>query len=336
MFDPSIKDTSFTTTTRPPFHSHICSPVRLPAHPSTHTSVHLHAYLPTLPLTHLFTCTPTCPPFHSHICSPVRLPAHPFIRESLHPSPTTDPATNSPNLLLTPPTGPTHRLSIHQTSLLVILLHSSVHPPNISTGHSATFFCPSTKHPNWSFCYIPMTQVHAAVRPSIYPDIHPPTPPSIHPPAHPPIRLSTPTCHPPVRPFIQISTHPRTLPFIHLPTHPSAYPPPPVIHPSVHLSRYPPTHAPFHPPTHPLIHPNPTCHPSVVSPNLHRLVGLVVKASASRAEDPGFESRFRFRGRVIPVTQKLALQWLPCQAPGVIGSALGLVGPVSVYCNWVR
>ena len=25
-----------------------------------------------------------------------------------------------------------------------------------------------------------------------------------------------------------------------------------------------------------------------------------------------------------------------CQAPGVIGSALGLVGPVSVYCNWVR
>ena len=26
---------------------------------------------------------------------------------------------------------------------------------------------------------------------------------------------------------------------------------------------------------------------------LHRLVGLVVKASASRAEDPGFESRLR-------------------------------------------
>ena len=65
-------------------------------------------------------------------------------------------------------------------------------------------------------------------------------------------------------------------------------------------------------------------------------VGLVVKASASRAEGSGFESRLRrdfFRGRVIPVTQKLALQWLPCQAPGVIGSALGLVGPVSVYCD---
>ena len=27
---------------------------------------------------------------------------------------------------------------------------------------------------------------------------------------------------------------------------------------------------------------------------------------------------------------------LPCQAPGVIGSALGLVGPVSAYCDWVR
>ena len=28
---------------------------------------------------------------------------------------------------------------------------------------------------------------------------------------------------------------------------------------------------------------------------------------------------------------------VPCiSAPGVIGSALGLVGPVSVYCDWVR
>ena len=32
----------------------------------------------------------------------------------------------------------------------------------------------------------------------------------------------------------------------------------------------------------------------------------------------------------------MALQWLPCQAPGVIGSVLGLVDPVSVYCDWVR
>ena len=43
-----------------------------------------------------------------------------------------------------------------------------------------------------------------------------------------------------------------------------------------------------------------------------------------------------FQGRVIPVTSTLTFQCLPCQAPGVIGSALGLVGPVSVYCDWVR
>ena len=36
------------------------------------------------------------------------------------------------------------------------------------------------------------------------------------------------------------------------------------------------------------------------------------------------------------MTSKLAPQWLPCQAPGVIGSVLGLVGPVSVYCDWAR
>ena len=36
------------------------------------------------------------------------------------------------------------------------------------------------------------------------------------------------------------------------------------------------------------------------------------------------------------MTLKLALQWLPYQAPGVIGSALGLVDSVSVYCDWVR
>ena len=63
-----------------------------------------------------------------------------------------------------------------------------------------------------------------------------------------------------------------------------------------------------------------------------RLVGIVVEASASRAEDPGFESRLRrvfFQGRVIPVV----LQWLPCQALGVIGSALALVGPAPVCCD---
>ena len=65
------------------------------------------------------------------------------------------------------------------------------------------------------------------------------------------------------------------------------------------------------------------------------LVGLVVKASTSRAEDPGFESSLR-RKMFIPVTQKLILQWIPCQAPGVTRLLLALVGPVSVYCDWVR
>ena len=45
---------------------------------------------------------------------------------------------------------------------------------------------------------------------------------------------------------------------------------------------------------------------------------------------------FFLGGRVIPVTSRLVLEWPHCQAPGVIGSALGLVGPVSVYCDWVR
>ena len=66
---------------------------------------------------------------------------------------------------------------------------------------------------------------------------------------------------------------------------------------------------------------------------------VCVKASAWRAEDPGFHSRLRrgdFSGSSHTCDLNLALQWLPCQAPGVIGSALGLVGPVSVYCDWMR
>ena len=51
---------------------------------------------------------------------------------------------------------------------------------------------------------------------------------------------------------------------------------------------------------------------------------------------PPRERKGFFRGRVIQVTSELALQWLPCLTPGVIGSALGPVGPVSIYCDWVR
>ena len=69
----------------------------------------------------------------------------------------------------------------------------------------------------------------------------------------------------------------------------------------------------------------------------HRLLGLVVKASASRAEDLGFEFRSRrgfFSGPGhTSDLKKMALQCLPCQAPGVIEPALGPVGPVSVYCD---
>ena len=38
-----------------------------------------------------------------------------------------------------------------------------------------------------------------------------------------------------------------------------------------------------------------------------------------------------FSGQVIPLTSEWALQWLPCQASGVTGSALALVGAVSVH-----
>ena len=57
----------------------------------------------------------------------------------------------------------------------------------------------------------------------------------------------------------------------------------------------------------------------------------------SREASLGFDFSLRhgefFPGQDLPVTSKLALQWLSYLAPGVIGSALGLVGPVSVYCD---
>ena len=34
--------------------------------------------------------------------------------------------------------------------------------------------------------------------------------------------------------------------------------------------------------------------------------------------------------------KKKGLQWLPCQAPGSTWSVWGLIGPVSVYCDWMR
>ena len=57
-----------------------------------------------------------------------------------------------------------------------------------------------------------------------------------------------------------------------------------------------------------------------------------------RPRDLGLNPAFPVRllpGRVIPVTFTLVLQWQPCQALGVSGSALALVSPVSVYGDWV-
>ena len=65
----------------------------------------------------------------------------------------------------------------------------------------------------------------------------------------------------------------------------------------------------------------------------YRVVNLILHERKIRSPNPA--CNVIFRDRVIPVTSKLALQWLSCQAPGVIGSSLGLVGPVSVYCDWV-
>ena len=71
--------------------------------------------------------------------------------------------------------------------------------------------------------------------------------------------------------------------------------------------------------------------------SVYRIVGLEVKACARRAADPGFDSRFlrgEFSGSNHASDLKLGTP--PCQAPGVIGSALGLVGSVSVCCDWTR
>ena len=63
------------------------------------------------------------------------------------------------------------------------------------------------------------------------------------------------------------------------------------------------------------------------------------KASASRAADLGSIPALAvdlIPGRVTPVAKTLELQRLPCLAFGSIGSALGLIGPVSVYSDGMR
>ena len=70
----------------------------------------------------------------------------------------------------------------------------------------------------------------------------------------------------------------------------------------------------------------------------NRLVGLVVKASAPREGRSGVRIPLAagFSGSSHTSDSKIGTPVAPCQAPGVRGTALGLVGPVSVYCDWVR
>ena len=64
-----------------------------------------------------------------------------------------------------------------------------------------------------------------------------------------------------------------------------------------------------------------------------RFVGLVVKAPASGVEDPGFDTRLR---RDFSGSSDLKIGTPVATLPGIIGSALGLVGLMSVYSDWVR
>ena len=186
------------------------------------------------------------------------------------------------------------------------------------------------------YCHPPPTHTHT----------HTPCAP---PPLFPPLPLY---CHPP-------PTHTHTYPLCTatiIPTSPSLLPPPPPTH--THTHTYPlctatiiPTYPSLLPPPPPpptslytttIIPTSPTLLPHTPPPPppppRDRLVGLVVRRPPRARKIPGSNPACAgiFGGRVIPVTKKLALHWLPCQAPGVIGSALGLVGPVSVYCDWVR
>ena len=68
-------------------------------------------------------------------------------------------------------------------------------------------------------------------------------------------------------------------------------------------------------------------------------MGVVVKASASRAKDPGIDSRLR-RGDYSGSshTSDLNIGTPVANLPGEVrlGSSLGLFSLVSVYCDWVR
>ena len=68
----------------------------------------------------------------------------------------------------------------------------------------------------------------------------------------------------------------------------------------------------------------------------YRLVGLVVKASASRAEDPGFNSRLRRDFSGSSHTSDLNIGTSVATLPGAwrYRVSAGTGGPVSVYCAY--
>ena len=69
---------------------------------------------------------------------------------------------------------------------------------------------------------------------------------------------------------------------------------------------------------------------------LDRLVGLVVRRPPRERKIPGSNPACTgiFSGSSHASDLKIGTP--VATLPGVIGSALGLVGPVSVYCDWVR
>ena len=72
---------------------------------------------------------------------------------------------------------------------------------------------------------------------------------------------------------------------------------------------------------------------------IDRLCGLEAKASASRAKDPEFESRLLRDLLGSSHTSDLKIGTPVATLPGAwhyIGSAMGLVDPVSEHCDYVR
>ena len=72
---------------------------------------------------------------------------------------------------------------------------------------------------------------------------------------------------------------------------------------------------------------------NVSLPSLNRLAGPVVKASDWREEGPRFDTRLRRDFSGSSQTSDFKIDTPEASLPG---SALGLVGLVSVYCDWVR